>query len=299
MVETAKRLLTKEQMDRKAGQATTSPFTQMNQDNSKSKNKTEKIEKTVSFGDVEAIEKTTDSIERLTSLMDKMDTKLVGREDQYRPRVYQGRGRGCGYRQNNYRSRNRSYRRDWYQNNYRGRGNYNNRGSNRNYRSNYQDSSRSHDRNNDRDGSRYNNRSNYKRDESNQRYGNRNQDHGSSRDRDRDRRDRSSSRESYQSRCSSRSQNRNESRRQSSSNARNRDRSESRSRSSSLVSTNRDICRCYQLNEYDHFARECPNNASGENSDDMGGSLLRMLDTDQTYALDYADGEDYDMNLNM
>ena len=31
----------------------------------------------------------------------------------------------------------------------------------------------------------------------------------------------------------------------------------------------------------------------------MGGSLLRMLDTDQTYALDYADGEDYDMDLNM
>ena len=33
--------------------------------------------------------------------------------------------------------------------------------------------------------------------------------------------------------------------------------------------------------------------------DDTGGSLLRMLDTDQTYALDYADGEDYDMDLNM
>ena len=26
-------------------------------------------------------------------------------------------------------------------------------------------------------------------------------------------------------------------------------------------------------------------------SDDMGGSLLRMLDSDQTYALNYADGE--------
>ena len=62
--------------------------------------------------------------------------------------------------------------------------------------------------------------------------------------------------------------NRNESRRQSRSNARNRDRSESRSRSSSCVSTNRDRCRCYQCNEYDHFARECPNDATGGNSDD-------------------------------
>ena len=34
-------------------------------------------------------------------------------------------------------------------------------------------------------------------------------------------------------------------------------------------------------------------------SDDMGGSLLRMLDPDQTYALNYADGEDYDIDLNM
>ena len=33
-------------------------------------------------------------------------------------------------------------------------------------------------------------------------------------------------------------------------------------------------------------------------SDDMEGSLLRMLDPDQTYALNYADGEDYDMDLN-
>ena len=36
---------------------------------------------------------------------------------------------------------NRSYSRDQYQNNYRGRRNYNNRGGNRNYRSNYRDNS--------------------------------------------------------------------------------------------------------------------------------------------------------------
>ena len=115
-VETAKRLLTKEQMDKKVGQSTASPFMQVSQGSSKNKDKTEKK---VSFSAVEAMERTTDSIERLASLMDKMDTKLDKREDQYRPRVYQGRGRGCGYRQNNYGSRNRSYSRDWYQNNYR------------------------------------------------------------------------------------------------------------------------------------------------------------------------------------
>ena len=41
------------------------------------------------------MERTTDSIERLASLMDRMDTKLDRRADQYRPRVYQGRNRGC------------------------------------------------------------------------------------------------------------------------------------------------------------------------------------------------------------
>ena len=123
---------------------------------------------------------------------------------------------------------------------------------------------------------------------SNQRYGNRNQDHSRSRERDRDR---SSSRESSQSRSGNQSQNRNESRRQSRNNT--RDRSESRSRSTSHVSTNRDrYHRCYRCNEYDHFVRECPNDVTDGSSDEMGGSLLRMLDPGQTYALNYADEED-------
>ena len=80
VVETAKRLLTKEQIDKKSGQATTSSFMQTSQHNSKSKSKAEKNEKKVSFSAVEAIERTTDSTERLASLRDKMDTKLDRRE---------------------------------------------------------------------------------------------------------------------------------------------------------------------------------------------------------------------------
>ena len=41
-IETAKRLLTKEQMDKKAGQSTASPFMQVNQDSSKGKDNMEK-----------------------------------------------------------------------------------------------------------------------------------------------------------------------------------------------------------------------------------------------------------------
>ena len=87
VVEMAKRLLIKEQMDKRTGQSITSPFMQASQNK-------DKTEKKVSFNAVEAMERTTDSIERLATLMDRMDTKLDRREDQYRPRVYQGRNRG-------------------------------------------------------------------------------------------------------------------------------------------------------------------------------------------------------------
>ena len=86
-VEMAKRLLIKEQMDKKAGQSITNPFMQVSQNK-------DKMEKKVSFSIVEAKERTTVSIERLASLMDRIDTKLDRREDQYRPRVYQSRNRG-------------------------------------------------------------------------------------------------------------------------------------------------------------------------------------------------------------
>ena len=77
-VETAKGLLIKEQMDKKAGHSIASPFMQVSQNK-------DKMEKKVSFSTVEAMERTTDSIERLAFLMDRMDTKLDRREDQYRP----------------------------------------------------------------------------------------------------------------------------------------------------------------------------------------------------------------------
>ena len=89
-VEMAKRVLAKEPMDKKAGQSSASPFMQISQSSYKNK---DKMEKKVSFSAVEAMERTTDSIERLASLMHRINTKLDRREDQYRPRVYQGRSR--------------------------------------------------------------------------------------------------------------------------------------------------------------------------------------------------------------
>ena len=75
VVETAKRLLTKEQMEKRAGQSTTSPFMQVNQGSSKSK---DKMEKKVSFSAVEAMERTTNSIERLASLLTRWILNWIG-----------------------------------------------------------------------------------------------------------------------------------------------------------------------------------------------------------------------------
>ena len=77
----------------------------------------------MTFDALEAIEKNNDSIDKLTSLILKMNMKIDKHEAQYKPQVYQGRKRGQ-YKHKRNQDRNRSYSRD--QNmSYIGRGNYN------------------------------------------------------------------------------------------------------------------------------------------------------------------------------
>ena len=72
-VEMAKRVLAKEQMDKKAGQSSASPFMQIVRVVPKIEIKQKKK---VSFSAVGAMERATDNIERLASLINRMDTKL-------------------------------------------------------------------------------------------------------------------------------------------------------------------------------------------------------------------------------
>ena len=99
--------MTKEKIDKqKTGQSSATPFMKASQDKSK------KSEKGVSFGTVETketIDRPSGSTDKLTSLVNKLDMELDRQEAQYRPAVYQNRGRGHRQRQNNYEYRNRSY----------------------------------------------------------------------------------------------------------------------------------------------------------------------------------------------
>ena len=67
------------------------------------------------------------------------------------------------------------------------------------------------------------------------------------------------------------------------------------SRSSSHVSTNRDRPRCYRCNEYDHFARECPNALTDASSDELEGATLQMLTQEEFPVLNYTEMEDLNM----
>ena len=86
--------MTKEKIDKqKTGQSSATPFMKVSQEKSK------KNEKGVSFGTIdtkETMERQSNGIDKLTSLVNKLGMKLDKREAQYKPVIYQNRGRGCG-----------------------------------------------------------------------------------------------------------------------------------------------------------------------------------------------------------
>ena len=87
-VETAKRYLTKEKIDRQMTGQSSTPFMKL----------TDKKRKSVTFDARDALEKTSENMERMTALMDKMYKKLEQKEVPYKPQIYH-RGRGQNQRQ--------------------------------------------------------------------------------------------------------------------------------------------------------------------------------------------------------
>ena len=218
VVETANRIPTKEKLDRQlTRQSLSTPFMSIRDGH----------DRMVSFDTKEELG---DKIDKLAVITGKLATRDSGMGRQFKPQIYQHRGRGQNrnYNQINYQNRYRSnsgnrrqYRQD------RGRPRYE-----QNYRrGNFRGNMRSFDRMN----SRGENRNNYRNDK-----------YDRSRNRSRERYDRSRNRS--RERLFSRNYNNN----------RNRSTSNSRSRSGSRASTNRDRIRYYKCREYDRFVRDCP-----------------------------------------
>ena len=93
-VETAKRFLTKEKIDRQMTGQNLTPFMKLN----------DKKRKTVSFDTRDVLERTNENMEWMMALMDKMYINLDQKEVPYKPQIYQRRGKGqnrCNFRQSN------------------------------------------------------------------------------------------------------------------------------------------------------------------------------------------------------
>ena len=75
-----------------SGQSSATPFMKVSDDyNYSSKHSSMKG---MTFDTLETIERNSDSIDKLTSLVSKMNMKMDKCETQYKPGVYQGRRRG-------------------------------------------------------------------------------------------------------------------------------------------------------------------------------------------------------------
>ena len=107
-IDKAKKVMAKEALDKqRVGQSSVSPFMRESSNIANSQKKDNK--RAVTFDTVEVRDKQSDCIDRLSSLVSKLNMTMEKRESQYKPKVYQGRNHSQSrYRQNGYQSRNHS-----------------------------------------------------------------------------------------------------------------------------------------------------------------------------------------------
>ena len=154
-IDLSKRVLTKEKLDTQLTGQSSTPFMKAISNNNHLPQSHPK--KGVTFDTMETLERKSDCIERLTSLVSDMKMTMDRKQLPYKPKVYQGRSQNQNSGRQNFTPRNRSHSRG--RNQGGNRGNYNNRN---NYRPNYRNRSRGR-WNNHRSGDRSNNYQNYNR----------------------------------------------------------------------------------------------------------------------------------------
>ena len=154
-IDLAKRVLIKEKLDRQlTGQSSTLFMRATSNDNHLPQNR---YKKGVTFEAMETLERNSDCIDKLTSLVSDMKMTIDRKQPPYRPKIYQGRSRNQNKSRQNFTPRNRSFS--------TGRNQGGNRG-NYNYRNNYRPKYRNRSRgrwNNHRSGDRSSNYQNNNR----------------------------------------------------------------------------------------------------------------------------------------
>ena len=260
-IDLPKRVLTKEKLDRQLTGQSSTPLMKTSSNNSHLPPNHHKMGEALDT--METLERNSDCIDRLTSLVSNMKMTMDRKQSPYKPKIYQGRSRNQNMNQQSFTPRYISFSRG--RNQGGNRGNYNNRN---NYRPNYRNRSRGR-WNNHRSGDRSYNYQKYNR-QGNTRPNYRQNAQWTFRNRSQSR----NRNENYNNdHTRGRSRDRNNSR------SVPRRREESRSRSNSRVSTNHDRVGCYRCQEDNHFVSECPNTPTDEETDyeDVDPASLQMM----------------------
>ena len=108
-IDLAKRVLTKEKLDRQLTGQSSTPFMRMTSNDNHSTQTNNK--EGVTFNAMETLERNSNCIDRLTSLVSDMKMTMDRKQSPYKPRIYQGRSRNQNINQQNFALRNRSFSR--------------------------------------------------------------------------------------------------------------------------------------------------------------------------------------------
>ena len=148
-IDLAKRVLTKEKLDRQLTGQSSTPFMRMTSNDNYSTQTNNK--RGVCFNAMETLERNSNCIDKLMSLVSDLKMTIDRNQSPYKPRIYQGRARNQNRNWQDFSPRNRSFSRGRNQSGNRGNYNYRN-----NCRPNYKNRSRGR-WNNHRSGDRSNN----------------------------------------------------------------------------------------------------------------------------------------------
>ena len=155
-IDLAKRVLTKKKLDRQLTGQSSTPFMKATSANDSHSSQNHQ-KKGVMFDAMETLERKSNCIDQLNSLLSDLKITMDRKQPQYKPKIFQGWSQNQNTGLQKFNPRNRSFSRG--RNQGSNRGNYNNRN---NYRPNYRNRSRGR-WNNHRSGDRSGNYPNYNR----------------------------------------------------------------------------------------------------------------------------------------